>query len=109
MDRFIARENIDLYLEKLRDPHLGDEDCAVISRMLSDQTDVLAHDLGHLGFAEDRAERWRRYVRQVRTLHDVAKSAEGRCETARLIATAEATQRLLDGFCERIRNRARRV
>lgn len=106
MDRFIARENIDLYLGRLRDRDLSDDDCAVICKLLIEQEDKLAHDLEQLGFAEERAERGRQHLRKVRALHDEAQSEADRIQMRRLLVTAEETQQLLDAFCERLRRRA---
>src|SRR5262249_39399423 len=66
MDGFIARANIDHFLDLLKDGDLAPERRATIVRLLIEEEDKLGHDLEQLDFAESRAENGRRRLQQLR-------------------------------------------
>ena len=105
MHQFIARESIDHYLGLLQNGALHDDSRAMVHKLLVGEEDKLAHDLEHLGFAEDRAQRGRLQVSNIRSICDGAADGESRARGARVLATVEETQRLLDAFCDRLRHR----
>jgi hypothetical protein len=105
MHRCIARENIDHYLGILQaDVVLGPDKRETVVRLLIAEEDKLSHDLEQLEFAETRAANGRQRLKQVRRLRDGADPAiRGNAE--RLVVNIEATQRLLEDFCHRLRAR----
>ena len=65
---------------------------------------IAAYDLEQLEFAESRAARGRQRLDQVRQLRDGANGAH-RDLAERLVANVKLTQRLLDSFCQRLREK----
>jgi hypothetical protein len=104
MDRFIARANIDHYLDLLSNGSLAPDKRATVIRLLIAEADKLSHDLEHLEFAETRAANGRDRLNDVRCLRDAAHPAN-RAQAERLVANFEAIQQLLDEFCHRLRTR----
>jgi hypothetical protein len=104
MDRFIARANIDHYLDLLSNGKLAPDRRATVTKLLIAEADKLSHDLEHLEFAETRAANGRDRLNHVRRLRDTADPAN-RAQAERLVANFEAIQQLLDEFCHRLRTR----
>ena len=104
MDRFVARANIDHYLSLLNDPVLPPEKRATVTKLLIEEEDGLAHDIEQLEFAETRAANGRDQLNRIRCKLDIS-TPEHRAQAERLVASFEATQKLLDGLCHHLRNR----
>jgi hypothetical protein len=107
MYRFVARANIDHYLSILNsDILLSPERRTVIIKLLIAEEDKLGHDLEQLEFAETRVASGRERLERVRQLCAAANPAD-RANAERLVATVEATQRLLEDFCHQLRERVK--
>lgn len=105
MEKYIARANIDhsltiLNADVILRPELRD---TLIRRLVAEE-DKLNYDLEQLEFAESRAAKGRQRLSQVRRLRDAATGAH-RDLAERLVANVEAIQRLLDSFCQHLRER----
>jgi len=106
MARYIARANIDHYLNILNaDVLLGAEHRAAMTKRLIAEEDRLSHDLEQLQFAEDRAAKGRERLKQVQRLRNKADPMH-RANAEPLAANVEAIQNLLDSFCDRLRTMA---
>ena len=99
---FVARANIDHFLDLLNEDDLSSERRAVIIKLLIAEGDRLSHDLEQLQFAEGRAAKGRDRLNHLRQLLAGANQAD-RARAERRIADAEILQDALDGFCERLR------
>jgi len=105
MHRFIARANIDHYLGILNsDVILETEKRAAIVKLLITEEDRLSHDLEQLEFAEIRAADGRERLKRVRRLRDAVDPLH-RANAERLVANIEATQKLLESFSHRLREK----
>ena len=104
MDGFIARANIDHYLDLLHHGDLAPERHAAVIKLLIAEEDKLSHFQDQLKFAESRAARGREWLSQLRYLRD-AEDPIDRAQTDRVIAAFENNQRLLDDFCHRLRTK----
>ena len=103
MDQFIARANIDHYLDILKDGGLTPERRATIVKLLVAEEDKLAHDREQLEFAQSRAANGRYWLNDLRQrLDGMAEASTHRPMLERLVANFEITQELLDQFCERL-------
>jgi hypothetical protein len=104
MDNFIARANIDHYLDLLHHGDLPPEKHTTIVKLLIAEEDKMSHDLEHLQFAEQRAARGRDLLSQLRYVRD-GEDLVDRASAERLITTFETTQSLMDNYCQRLRTR----
>jgi len=103
MHRFVARENIDHYLEILNsDLLLAPEKRETIIKLLIAELDKLSHDAEQLEFSESRAANGRERLNRVRALSDAAEP-EDRANAKLLVANVEAIQDLLETFCHQLR------
>lgn len=103
MNRFVARANVEHYLNLL-DGEISPESRSTVMKLLVEEEDKLSHDLEQLGFAEQRVVDGRRRVEQVRNLS--SSFAHGTLEweqAARLLVNLENIQTLLEDFCHRLR------
>jgi hypothetical protein len=105
MHRFIAKANIDHYLQLLDGPDLSPQNRSIITKLLIVEKDKLSHDLEQLEFAEIRAANGRKRLNRVRQLRDATDPAL-RENAERLVVNIEAIQNLLEGFCHHLRERA---
>jgi len=106
MHGFIARENVDHYLALLRDGKLPDERRKMVCKLLIEEEDKLAQELENIGFAEERAQRARQHLLHIRGICGETADGESRVQAERLLAAAEEAQRLLDKFCDTLRQRS---
>jgi hypothetical protein len=104
MDSFIARANIDHYIDLLNKNDLAPKVRATVTKLLIEELDRLAHDVEQLEFAETRAANGRDQLNRMRSELD-ASAPQHRAQAGRLVANFEATQKLLDVFCHHLRNR----
>jgi hypothetical protein len=104
MDHFIARANIDHYLDLLHQSDLPPEKHASIVKLLIVEEDKMSQDLEQLQFAEKRAARGRDLLSQLRYVRD-GEDLVDRASAERLITTFETTQSLMDNYCQRLRTR----
>jgi hypothetical protein len=64
MHRYIARANIDHYLDLLNSTDLSAEKRAILTKLLIEEEDKLSLDMEHLEFTERRAADGRERVKQ---------------------------------------------
>jgi hypothetical protein len=98
MDRFIARANIDHYLDLLNDGHLASEKQAVVVKLLIAEEDKLSRDMEQLQFAEAHAASGRERLSQLRYVRN-GQDPIDHARMDRPIANFQITQPLLDDFC----------
>ncbi|MCP3463369.1 hypothetical protein [Bradyrhizobium sp. CCGUVB23] len=104
MYRYIARENIDRFLELLNDDSLASDRRAVVTKLLIDEENKLARDAEQLGFAEMRAAKGRERLHRAR--EQLAEAhPHNHPQLERLVDNFEAIQKLLDGFCHQFQSR----
>ena len=103
MHRFVARANVDHYLDLLNG-ELSPQSRSTVMKLLVEEEDKLSHDLEQLGFAEQRALAGRRRVEQIRNLFNgFAPGTSERQQAERLLINFENVQTLLEDFCHRLR------
>ena len=103
MDRFIARANIDHYLDLLSDGGCAREKRAIVTKLLIEEEDKLGHDLEQVEFAEKRVADGRDRLNHLRSRLDLVPEQQ-RAEAERLVANFEDVQRLLESFCHQLRD-----
>ena len=106
MDGFITRANIDHFLDLLRDGDLAPQKRTIIVKLLIEEEDKFGHGQEALEFAERRATEGRNLLGQLRYLAESENDPTHLARAERLLASLEATQRLLDDFCARLRTKA---
>jgi hypothetical protein len=104
MDGFIARANIDHYLELLHYADLAPEKQATIVKLLIAELDKLGHYQEQLEFAETRAARGRELLTQARSRLNSENLGE-HAEAIRLVSNLQYIQHLLNTFCYQLRAR----
>ena len=104
MDRFIARANIDHYLDLLSDGGCAREKQAIVTKLLIEEEDKLGHDLEQVEFAEKKVADGRDRLNHLRSRLDLVPEQQ-RAEAERLVGNFENTQRLLEQFCHQLRDR----
>ncbi|MBR0686770.1 hypothetical protein JQ612_31555 [Bradyrhizobium manausense] len=106
MHRYVARANLDHYLDLLNGDALAAHNRATITKLLVEEEDKLGHDLEQLEFAETHAANGRQKVDHVRRLRDAfAFGTTEREQADRLLVNYENLQTLLEDFCHRLRAR----
>ncbi|MDA9409416.1 MULTISPECIES: hypothetical protein [unclassified Bradyrhizobium] len=106
MHRYVARANVDHYLDLLNGDDLAPHNRATITKLLVEEEDRLSHDLEHLEFAETRAANGRQRVNHVRRLRNAfAFDTAERAQADRLLVNCENLQTLLEDFCHHLRAR----
>jgi hypothetical protein len=104
MDRFVARANIDHYLDLLSDGGCAREKRAMVTKLLVEQEDKLGHDLEQLEFAERRVADGRDRLNHLRSRLDLVPEQQ-RAEAEQLVANFEDIQNLLESFCRQMRDK----
>lgn len=106
MDRYVARANVDHYIEFLNGDAISATNRITITKLLIAEEDKLSHDLEQLGFAEDRAANGRDRVAKIKRLRNAfALGTTEREQADRLVANHENLQTLLEHFCHHLRAR----
>ncbi|HVX76798.1 MAG TPA: hypothetical protein VHB49_11760 [Bradyrhizobium sp.] len=105
MDNYVARANIDHFLELLHDQSIAVEDKSAINKLLIAEEDKLSHDLEQVEFAESRAAKCRERIVRLQSLRDdfIDGSAD-QILADRLLENFQLTLDLVDGFCHHMRN-----
>jgi hypothetical protein len=104
MPQCFARANIDHLLELLRDPNLARDRRVEVIKLLTAEEDRLGRYQEQLEFAERRAAKGRDLLNQIRYLLQ-ENELPHRARAERLVANFEATQKLLDGYCDQLREK----
>ena len=106
MDQFIARANIDHYLDLLHNNAIPARNKATISKLLIEEENKLSHDIEQLEFAERKATACRdRLDRQRRLRECFAAGSTDRVQAERVLVSFEATLQLVEGFCAHMRKK----
>ncbi|WP_454617472.1 hypothetical protein [Bradyrhizobium cenepequi] len=104
MDRYVARANIDKYLDILNGVDVAAANRAVVVKLLIEEEDKLGHHLEQLEFAEMRVAKGKNNLVQARrSLEALADDSALRAQAERLVTNLEETLRLMEDFCDRIR------
>src|SRR5512135_2680923 len=106
MDRFIARANIDHYLEMLNNHDVSTRNRSMITKLLIEEEDKLGRDLEQLEFAENKAVACRtRADRQRRLLDSFDPGSADWVQAERLLVNFESLAQFVEGFCQQMRKR----
>ncbi len=105
MNNFIARANIDHYLELLEDD-LPAPRRFVVGKLLIEEENKLSHDLEQLEFADSRAAKCRARVDHIRRLRDGFADDSTEWATADgLLRNFEMLLVQVEEFCDHMRKR----
>ena len=105
MDNFIARANIDHYLELLGEDDVPPAKRTVVTRLLIEEENKLSRDLEQLQFAESRAAASRHRLSHLRRLRDDLDDSADRLRADGMVRTFEAILAEIESFCNRMRRR----
>ena len=106
MKNFIARANIDHYLDLLAKDDIPSNTRSVICKLLVDEENKLSHDLEQLEFAESRMARYRDRVDRLRHLRDrFADGSADRMKADGLLVDFEGFLAQVEAFCGHMRRK----
>ena len=106
MDNYIARANIDHYLELLRQEDMSPERRSTITKLLIEEENKLSHDLEELQFAETRLAVCRDRVDQLKRVRDnFVEGSLNRLKADDLLQSFEAIFLQVESFCGHLRRR----
>lgn len=109
MEPFIARANIDHFLDLLRDDDLPAERISAINQLLIAEENKLSRDLEQLDFAESRAALYRsRLDGLLRWRDGFADGSSERSRADGVVAKFEVTLEIVDRFCLQLRRQVNR-
>lgn len=104
MDLFVARANIDRYLDLLHTGNSSTQDRSVLNKLLIEEENKLGRDLEQLDFAEGRVASYRQRFNQICHWRDgfVDGSSE-RSQADRVVESFETTLQMMESFCGKMR------
>ncbi|MCG2626703.1 hypothetical protein L6654_08720 [Bradyrhizobium sp. WYCCWR 13023] len=106
MHRYVARANVDHYLEILKDTNLTTQRRSTTIALLIAELDKLGEDGEHLEFAETKVAGSRQLVAQAASRRDsLALGTSEREDAERRLIHLENVHTVLDDFCHRLRHR----
>ncbi|MDE1936664.1 hypothetical protein [Bradyrhizobium sp.] len=106
MDNYIARANIDHYLDLLGDDDIPPGKRSMVTKLLIEEEDKLSRDLEQLEFAEGKAAICRNRVTRQRRLRDgFVEGSVSRTQADRLLVNFELVLTHVEGFCGHLRRR----
>lgn len=106
MHRYVARANVDHYLDLLRDTNLTAPRRSTTIALLIAELDQLSEDAEHLEFAETRVAGSRQQVAQAAARRDSLSFGTSEREDAeKHLIHLENVHTVLDDFCHRLRHR----
>jgi len=106
MHRYVARANIDHYLEILRDTNLTTQRRSTTFALLVAELDKLSEDGEHLAFAETKVAASRQQIAQATSRRDsLAFGTPKREDAERHLIHLENVHTALDDFCHRLRHK----
>jgi hypothetical protein len=109
MDNFIARANIDHYLELLGEDDIPPAKRSTVGKLLIEEENRLSHDLEQLEFAESRAAACRDRVSHLKRLRDrFDEGSAGHTRANGLLQSFEAILIQVENFCGHMRRRLER-
>lgn len=106
MHRYVARANVDHYLDILKDSGLTAQRRSTTMALLIAELDRLSRDAENLEFAESKVAGSHQQVARAASHRDsFAAGTPGREEAERHLIHLENVHTVLDDFCHRLRNR----
>lgn len=106
MDSFVARANIDHYLDLLNNSDVPARNRSAITQLLIEEVNKLGGDREQLEFAERKAAACRvRADRQRRLLDSFRHDTTEWKLAERLVVDFESLAQLVEGFCQSMRRR----
>ncbi len=106
MDDYIARANIDRYIELLDGDDTPPGKRSTITRLLIEEEDKLSRDLEQLEFAESKVALCRNRVKQLKYLRDsFAEGSVSQIQADSLLVSFEAVLTQVESFCGHMRKR----
>lgn len=106
MDQYIARANIDHYLEMLNNHDVAAQNRSMITKLLIEEENKLGRDQEQLEFAENRAAACRnRADRQRRLVDSFDHGSADWVQAERLLVNFESLAQFVEGFCQQMRRR----
>lgn len=106
MQRFIARANVDHYLELLKGHAVPTQTRSVITKLLIEEEDKLGLDNEQLEFVETRAAACRaRADRQRRLMDSFSPGSSEWVQAERLLVNFESLAQFVEGFCHQMRHK----
>jgi hypothetical protein len=109
MNNYVARANIDHFLDMLHNNDVPAHSRSTITRLLIEEENKLSHDQEQLQFAESKAAVCRNRADRQRRLMDSFNHGSTDWELAeRLLVNFESLAQFVEGFCLQMRNRVNR-
>ncbi|MDN5003884.1 hypothetical protein ACFQZO_23900 [Bradyrhizobium sp. GCM10027634] len=106
MERFIARANIDHYLELLKDGDVPSPTRSTITTLLIEEEDKLGHDYEQLEFVESRAATCRaRADRQRRLMDSFNPDSDDWVQAERVLVNFESLAQFVESYCHQMRRK----
>ena len=99
---FVSRQNLDRYVEMLREDHLSGDDRATLTRLLIEEERKLGREREDLEGAERRVGDGRARIDRLRREIEALDDGAGG-QARRLLANLEETQRLLEEHYHRLK------
>ncbi|WP_128926670.1 hypothetical protein [Bradyrhizobium guangxiense] len=104
MERFIARANVDHYLDLLKVPDISTHTRSTITKLLIEEENRLGRENAQLEFAESRAATCReRADRQRRLMDSFAPGSDDWVRAERLFVNFESLAQFVETFCHQMR------
>ena len=105
MYSYIARANIDRYLDLLRESDIPPEKRSTIITLLIEEVDKLSQNVEQLEFTESRAAACRDRLSRLQRLRDGLVDHSDRARADSLLVNFEAILAQVEGFCGDVRKR----
>jgi hypothetical protein len=106
MDDYIARANIDHYLDLLRNDDMPPGRRSVVAKLLIEEENKLGQNLEQLEFAETRAAACRDRVNRLKRLRDsFAEGSAGHSQADGLLQSFEGVLNQIEDFCRHMRKK----
>lgn len=104
MDQFIARANVDHYLEMLKNNDISSRNRSMVTKLLIEEENKLGRDHEQLEFAENRAAACRdRADHQRRLLDSFCPGSTDWVQAERLLVNMESLAQFIEGYCQQMR------
>ena len=109
MENYVARANVDHFLEMLKKDDLPAHNRSSIIKLMIDEETKLGHDREQLEFAEMRAAACRDHAdRQRRLVNSLDPSTSDWAQAKRLLVNFESLAQIVEFFCKQMRSRVDR-
>ncbi|MBU6464780.1 MAG: hypothetical protein KGR71_19780 [Proteobacteria bacterium] len=106
MDNFVARANIDHFLDLLQNGDIPAERKSAINKLLIEEENKLSRDSEQLEFAESRAAKYRVHFDRLCDWRDgFANGSADHIRAGMVLKTFEITLLTMESFCAQMRER----